>query len=1217
MPPAGRHTILGTTEPGGPSRSQSKLDPKDYSQTHNRFPRISKPVELLRHTYDVVVIGSGYGGGVAASRMSRAGQSVCVLERGKERWPGEYPSMLAEAAPEISISGLFAPNDKPGRQVSIGDPTKLYQLVVGEGQNAFVASGLGGTSLLNANVFLEADPGTMSLPEWPEELRKKGALDVYYERAKSMLQPEPYPEDFPPLPKLELLREQAKLLGEESNFKRVPQTTRFENGPNNVGVQMQGSNLTGMDSTGVNDGSKSSTLVNYLSDAWNWGAEIFCECEVRYLKKHPTEEGYLVYFAWHGAKRGMFKDNIHHDLMWIHARKFVFLGAGALGTTEILLRSKALGMRMSDRIGRDMSGNGDILAFGYDTDYEVNGMGKSFPDPYRPIGPTITGVIDCRDQPNPLDGYVIEEGAITQPLVPVLQYMLEAMPGKIYPRNYGLAQWLRHFISRQKSRLSNYAASGSLERTQTYLIMSHDSNQAIMTLENDKTAIRWEGVGRSDHVEFLNGQLAKMTNGVGGTYINSPFYAALGQQEITVHAIGGASISYDETGDNGATDSSGRLFQGNGVSVYDGIVIADGAAVPTALGVNPFATITALAEKFVEDAARRNHLDIDYKTANGVLDLFGRPAHPIPTPKELRHAENLIYNSINSSAEGIEFTEVMSGYINCEDDVKDFQIASDAAQAAGSTARFFLSCHAWNTDSLLDLDAHPAMLTGSFTCAALPGSPFMVLRGDFGLFTKDLRTPDTTNLTYEFDMISTHGEVIHFSGYKLVDRSLAFNPWATWKATSTLYVTLTKAELVIGKGMLNIQIPNFISELATFQSYGSSKLSQWSSTGKFLSFFTEQVFNKFFGSLGSVQWPSTTFIGYKTNKMPPNETIKIKAVDDIVSTLLRWLPNNPAASSPKLLFIPGASVDHQIFALPTIGRNAVEFFQSAGFEVFCVTHRVGKTPNAQRQYTTYDARLDIQAAFKAIHQLQNSVDPIYVIAHCAGSVALSAGLLDGTIPSKWLKGLTASQVFFNPIFGTVNKLKALMPIPMTKLYQMVAGKWFSCISTQHDSLIQRLLNQIVRLYPVGATREICSSVVCHRSELVFGRLWSHKMLNDATHSNLSKFLGGTTMHSLEHLMYMGTHGFVTNNNNENLVTAQNLERLQGLKILFISGSENVVYKPEATDKSFTTLTHKFGQGGYELQVFEGYGHLDCWMGKDADKDIYPTVLRHTTKCMGM
>jgi hypothetical protein len=116
-----------TTEPGGFTRGQSKLQPKDYSSGHSSYPRLSWPVELLQHTYDVVVIGSGYGGGVAASRMARTGLSVCVLERGKERWPGEFPDNLKDAAPEIAVSGLFAPGNKPGRQMSIGDPTKLYQ----------------------------------------------------------------------------------------------------------------------------------------------------------------------------------------------------------------------------------------------------------------------------------------------------------------------------------------------------------------------------------------------------------------------------------------------------------------------------------------------------------------------------------------------------------------------------------------------------------------------------------------------------------------------------------------------------------------------------------------------------------------------------------------------------------------------------------------------------------------------------------------------------------------------------------------------------------------------------------------------------------------------------------------------------------------------------------------------------------------------------------
>lgn len=51
-----------------------------------RFPRLGKPVPCMKPEYDIVVVGSGYGGGVAASRMARAGKSVAILELGMEKW---------------------------------------------------------------------------------------------------------------------------------------------------------------------------------------------------------------------------------------------------------------------------------------------------------------------------------------------------------------------------------------------------------------------------------------------------------------------------------------------------------------------------------------------------------------------------------------------------------------------------------------------------------------------------------------------------------------------------------------------------------------------------------------------------------------------------------------------------------------------------------------------------------------------------------------------------------------------------------------------------------------------------------------------------------------------------------------------------------------------------------------------------------------------------
>ena len=65
--------------------------------------RLSSPITQLQNHYTVVVVGSGYGGGIAASRLARAGQTVCVLERGREFQPGEYPDTLAEMTREAQL----------------------------------------------------------------------------------------------------------------------------------------------------------------------------------------------------------------------------------------------------------------------------------------------------------------------------------------------------------------------------------------------------------------------------------------------------------------------------------------------------------------------------------------------------------------------------------------------------------------------------------------------------------------------------------------------------------------------------------------------------------------------------------------------------------------------------------------------------------------------------------------------------------------------------------------------------------------------------------------------------------------------------------------------------------------------------------------------------------------------------------------------------------
>jgi hypothetical protein len=1016
---------------------------------------------------------------------------------------------------------------------------------------------------------------------------------------------------------LTTLQKQAEALGLGANFKRVEQTTRFRDGPNSVGVEMKASSLSGMDSTGVNDGSKNSTLVTYMSDAWNWGADIFCECEVRYVKKHPREEGWIVFFAWHGGVRGSFKNNIHEDLMWVHAKNFVFMGAGSIATTEILLRSKRLGLSMSRSVGTEMSGNGDILAFGYDTDAYVNGMGRSIPSAQRPIGPTITGVIDCREQASTLDGFVIEEGAITAALAPVFQAMLDLMPGKKWPTKRGWIDHIKHGVSRQASRmLGPYFPYGSIEKTQTYLIMSHDSNQAILTLKNDKPQLKFRGVGRSEHVKKLNGLLAEATNAVGGIHVDSPFFAALGEQEITVHPIGGAIMSRDGTSSTGATNHLGQLLTGSGDEVHEGLVIVDGAVIPTALGANPFATITALAERSVEGVAQKKGIKIDYDTINGALDLFGEPAFPM-AEEETAEAESLIKESIATKSGGIAFTEVMSGFIHVGEDIKDFELAAKTARGLSESAKFFLSVKSWNINDLVYDKDHKAMLTGSFSCAALPGGPFMINRGDFQLFNKDERAPDTQNLTYNFDMVSTAGEVIHFNGYKVVNTSVAFDPLQFWKSTSTLYVTLTRPDKsVIGRGILNIRPLDFLAEMTTVRSSGPTVLSKLRATAYFFSYFMLKSADVFFTPLGRLQWPSPSNTGYIT-ETAMNATYTVKAIDGVQSTLQMWDPRGTATEdAPCLLLIPGAALDHTFYALPTIEVNAVDYFRDAGYRVFHVTPRIGKTKVAQKNGTTYDARLDIAASLQFIREEQGK-DKVYCIAHCMGSVSLAAGLLDGSIPADWVAGITASNVFMHPKWAHLNMIKAKAPIPLDGIYKAVAGNWFSCTSSTSDSLVQRVINQVLRFYPVGARDELCSSVACHRASFAFGRLFNHKQLNDATHRQFDRFIGGANMTFLNHAMAMGSRGAVMTNfpSAIDMVTPANVRRLKGIPVFFFSGADNTCLDPENTDTSYSLLRDTFGPDGYERIVFEGYNHADSWMGTEAHKDIWPVIKERVDKVM--
>lgn len=139
---------------------------RQCSSANRASLRISRDSALIRTEYDIVIVGSGYGGGVAASRFARAGKSVCVLEKGAEVLAGQFPHTFKGALRESNIRDI-----RPGRHGSLGKASGLYQTYKGKGQDVFTGSGLGGSSLINAGVFLRADRSILEGPEWPVEIR--------------------------------------------------------------------------------------------------------------------------------------------------------------------------------------------------------------------------------------------------------------------------------------------------------------------------------------------------------------------------------------------------------------------------------------------------------------------------------------------------------------------------------------------------------------------------------------------------------------------------------------------------------------------------------------------------------------------------------------------------------------------------------------------------------------------------------------------------------------------------------------------------------------------------------------------------------------------------------------------------------------------------------------------------------------------------------------
>jgi cholesterol oxidase len=328
--------------------------------------------------------------------------------------------------------------------------------------------------------------------------------------------------------------------------------------------------------------------MNYLPDAKHHGAQIFTECWVTALTPHAG--------GWHVCIAGVDGTERAVDAAT------VVLAAGTLGSTEILLRSRAQGLRLSSALGRRFSGNGDMVALSYNADVPVNaiGFGKSDPHGREPVGPCSTGIVDARAG-HPLDeGMIMVDGAAPGAFakwLPALLAALSATTGQDTDR--GLGDLVREKARELESQIGG-AYAGAAHRTQICLVVAHDDAAGEIVLDGDRLNIRWPDVGRQAPFVRADAFMREAARALGATHIPNPtWHELLGRKLLTGHPLGGCAMANDAR--EGVVNHRGQVFSGeNGTDVHAGLYVMDGSIVPASLGVNPLLTIAGLAERCCE-----------------------------------------------------------------------------------------------------------------------------------------------------------------------------------------------------------------------------------------------------------------------------------------------------------------------------------------------------------------------------------------------------------------------------------------------------------------------------------------------------------------------------------------------------------------------------------------------------------------------------------------
>jgi cholesterol oxidase len=523
------------------------------------FSEIRRPAEP---TFDFLIVGSGYGGAILATRLSAQAhrpQRVAIFERGREWLPGTFPDRFADLTAQTRET-TFGPGQK-----RVQNPLGLFDVRINDEVDVMVGSGLGGTSLINASIALRPTPDVFWQPEWPAALRDIAELEPYYDLAELTLGVTSRAACT--TAKVAAQQFAAGHMGyrhEPTALSVILQQQGLDAASRNRhGVRQRACTYCGDCITGCNVGAKGTLTTSYLPLAKRQGVRMFTQTEVRYVE--PCAVGWRVHFTyWHDDGQALHP--VHDTVTTAN----LVLAAGSLGTTELLLRSSRQGVSLSPRLGCQWSTNGDGLGFIRRTKTmpQAVGVGAYVAD-FPPVGPTVETTTYVNEEGPLEERLLIQEGAI--------------------PR--GVANFFGLLFQ-----------NPDLNNTLALLAVGHDNAGGTVRLVDNRATISWPNLQDSPHRRRIQQTIREFARVHGGKYC---VIRAFGDRLATVHPLGGCGMG--DSLQHGVVNHLGQVFaaqvnsqtqwDAEGQAVYRGLYVADGSVVPRSLGANPYMTICALSER--------------------------------------------------------------------------------------------------------------------------------------------------------------------------------------------------------------------------------------------------------------------------------------------------------------------------------------------------------------------------------------------------------------------------------------------------------------------------------------------------------------------------------------------------------------------------------------------------------------------------------------------